>query len=476
MPHSKKKKRRFSSICPPCKKAYEKIAPFLKKLWAYFSWRKCAEYSLYLGIIFSFFQINTVVMQDTVWNGQFNPYTTFQMYLSDLFFLLTILFYGLHTMTHSKRVFLTLGPAQAKLAIGSGFFLVLLSYFFSINQMVTFFWILQLCKFLVVYLIIINRLAPERKLMIVVLWCLVAQVGLGIIQFIMQSSVGLSIIGESHIGPDVLNVAKVDVVGTKIIRPYGTFTHANIFGGLASVGIVLTGFLYMTERLKEKHMYFFVNVLGLGVLLSFSRAAWLATVISIVLLLAFRKFKIDYHNIRKFMFGILGFVFITYVTGAINMIIARLNLMQDASIAERFEQIQTSFAMMINHPLGVGFGNYTNAAGDFSPAKLMPWEFQPVHNLFLLVGNEVGVIAMILLLTAFVASLIALFEKLKGLTGKYRCFPIYFAIIILSHIFILANLDHYFYTNYSAAIFLMVVLGALTNYLMRLEEGGVSLE
>jgi hypothetical protein len=436
---------------------------------------------LYLGIIFSFFQINAAITEDIQWSGRFNPYTTFQIHLSDLMFLLTIIFYGLHTLTNSKRIFLTTGNNQSRIMIAGIFLFVLISYFFSINKGVTFFWIVQFLKLLIVYLIIINRLISEKKLIMLILWCLSLQVGIAVVQFIAQGSIGLGILGESHLGPTVLNTAKIDLAGTQIIRPYGTLSHANILGGLLSVGFLLSGYLYLTGQLTKRLMYTFGIIFGIGLILSFSRSAWLATLVSIIIFLAFRRFKIPYTSIRNSMLSLLGIIFISHLTGILNLVLTRLNIingsgiLSDPSVTTRLEQIKTSFSTMIHHPFGVGLGNYTNAAGKFSPENLMPWEFEPAHNVFLLIGTELGVTAMLALIICLALALWRLFETVKQTQGKYRCFPLYFVIIMLSHLFILCSLDHYFYTNYSATIFLMAILGILTNYLINLEDSGVSL-
>ncbi|MDP4008012.1 MAG: O-antigen ligase family protein [Candidatus Peregrinibacteria bacterium] len=468
--------KKEATMLSKLKKMWHKLYNSMYHLKKELTTRRIAIFCFCLGIILSFFQINTVALQGTQWSGQFSPYTTFQFYLSDIMFSIGILFYGLYVTLNSKRIFFSIGNNHARFAIAGIFFFALLSYFFSINETITFFWLIQLFKLLIVYLFVINRLISEKRLIILILSCLVFQVFLGLLQFILQSSVGLSFLGESNIGPEILNVAKIDIGSLKVIRPYGTFTHANIFGGLLSIGVLLAGYLRMQELMPKKKANILIGILSLGVLLSFSRAAWLATIVSLIIFLAFREFKITYSKIRNFTFTFLTFIFIGYFTGILNLILVRLKLVGDTSLVERIDQIKTSFSMLLAHPMGVGLGNYTNAVADFSSKKLMPWEFEPVHNMFLLIGTELGILAAASIIAGLTIGLLHLFKLLTKIEGKYKCFPIYFAIILITHIFILANLDHYFYTNYSAGIFLMVILGVMTNYLANLEESGVSIE
>ncbi len=466
----------FKKLKTTFKEEFEKVfsREYLKQLFSRQGFKELTIFLFALGVIFSFFQINAIIAEDLQWGGRFNPYTSLQMYLSDLLFALSLLSYGCYVLFNSKRVFFTLGKQYSKLALFGIIFFALVSYFVSINQAATFFWLVQVIKLSLIYLMIINRFISEKKLILIILWSLVLQSVIGLGQFISQSSLGLTFLGESLIGPDVLNVAKIDVGSSVIVRPYGTFTHANIFGGLQSLGLLLAGYLTITRRIHPQCGKFFITMCAVGTLLSFSRSAWLATLLSILLLLAFRKFKIRYANIRKSLLTLIGAVLALSMTGILNLILVRLSF-ADASIASRLAQIKSSFLMMLHHPFGVGMGNYTNAASSFNTEKLLPWEFEPVHNIFLLVGTELGIIAMILFIYALIRIILSLFKRLKGLEGKHRCYPIYFGIILFAHLIILANLDHYFYTNYSATIFLIATLAITKNYLSK-DESGVSLK
>lgn len=450
----------------------KKFTGIIEKLSA----KNIAVFSFCAGVVLSFFQINAVVMESLIWGGQFSPYNVLQIYLSDGLFAVAVIAYGIYIFANSKRVFFSLGNSYAKLAISLTIFFGLVSYFFSINETVTFFWLIEMLKLLVVYIFVINRLISEKNLITLLLVSLGLQLVFGIFQFVMQSSIGLDFLGESRVGPAVPNVAKIDVGGVKVVRPYGTFTHANIFGGMMSLGFILSAYLYMKEEISRKKTQILLGVFLTGVLLSFSRSAWLAVTVSTLLFLSFRKFKITYLKIRNFTFAFLGLIFVGYFTGVLNLILIRLQLVGDTSILERMAQIKTSFFMMIAHPFGVGLGNFVNAADQYVSGKLLPWQFEPVHNTFLLIGTELGSIAMLISISAVIIGLLHLFRLLTKTEGKYKCFPIYFAIILITHLAILLNLDHYFYTNYSAGVFLMIMLGIMTNELANLEERGVSLQ
>lgn len=51
--------------------------------------------------------------------------------------------------------------------------------------------------------------------------------------------------------------------------------------------------------------------------------------------------------------------------------------------------------MIVEHPLiGVGLGQFVPRMQEFFSSKLLDWQYQPVHNVFLLVWSEVGIIGL----------------------------------------------------------------------------------
>ncbi len=427
-----------------------------------------------LAFITTFFQINLLVFQDTLWGGHFNPYTSLQWYIADFFFFACLFLYGLHILHNSKRVFVAFSNSYVKLIVFGMLFFVTLSYFFSIRTSVTFIWIIQIIKLLVVYFLTINRVLSEKTILHLFIASLIFQTLIAIIQFALQSSIGLSLLGESRLSPETLNVAKLSLGGFKILRAYGTQTHANILGGLLSLGIISTIYLYITEEVRKRTAVSLLIILGLGLFLSFSRSAWLATAVSITLFLAFRKYKIEYARIQKIIAGILITILLSTITGLLPFVWYRY--LSSTSAGERVNQVYSSAHMMLENPFGVGMGNFTNAADLYSNVKLMPWEFEPVHNVYLLIGTELGVLAMAIALFFTAQLFLRLFSSLKEVQGKYKCLPVYFGIIAFSHVFILMNFDHYFYTSFTARTILIVFFGILTNLLRQTSESGLTLE
>ena len=60
------------------------------------------------------------------------------------------------------------------------------------------------------------------------------------------------------------------------------------------------------------------------------------------------------------------------------------------SFIERLQYLKISLGMLANEPVGVGLTQFTARLQEFSTIKLQPWQYQPVHNIYLLVANELG--------------------------------------------------------------------------------------
>jgi hypothetical protein len=86
--------------------------------------------------------------------------------------------------------------------------------------------------------------------------------------------------------------------------------------------------------------------------------------------------------------------------------------------------------MIILHPLGVGFNRYTLFLEEILGTAIKPWEYQPVHNIFLLIGAEMGTVALII-----ITILLAIF--IKKTFHQKQIFILLIAIISLG------LFDHY---------------------------------
>jgi len=148
------------------------------------------------------------------------------------------------------------------------------------------------------------------------------------------------------------------------IRLTGFFKDPNVCGPFIGVPTVYY-FYKLMKRITIKNFSLFM-VLFVGVILSFSRAAWLNLFIGMVIIFMMANVKLT----KKFKYSIaIISAFVIFITmfniegqNIISFIFQRLRL--QAYDAERFES-QASFVKMIyiNPVFGVGPGNYDSYSG-----------------------------------------------------------------------------------------------------------------
>ncbi|MFC1609303.1 O-antigen ligase family protein, partial [Patescibacteria group bacterium] len=93
---------------------------------------------------------------------------------------------------------------------------------------------------------------------------------------------------------------------------------------------------------------------------------------------------------------------------------------------------------------GVGAGNYTLEVMKNDRLQRPVWEYQPVHNVFLLVFSELGLIGFIL----FISILTSLLIK-----SGFEVVPVFVAL------FVFMTLDHWIWTSHFGILFFGLILG-----------------
>lgn len=152
--------------------------------------------------------------------------------------------------------------------------------------------------------------------------------------------------------------------------PYSTFSHPNSLAGFLAAFL----FFVLTYQSKFDKKWFLTSIVLsiIVILLSGSLAAMISLVVVYVLYLIKNKKKLFVLN------KLPMFVFLT-----------------DRSISHRIELLTASFKMWFdNLLLGVGLNGFVSEYPNYSSKFISLWELQPVHNIFLLVAAETGIIGM----------------------------------------------------------------------------------
>ncbi len=252
---------------------------------------------------------------------------------------------------------------------------------------------------------------------------------LGIWQFLNQSTLASTLFGlASHdsatLGSSVVEAIAPDGVIERWLRAYGSLDHPNMFGGLMAVGLIIASWLWLSRQDKKNSLEYIAIivstvVLSTGLIFSFSRASWLAAAVGLTWLLIYQIIykKIQLKEAAAWL-GTLIIVGALISSQYYYLFTPRFSgdtRLEQISEHERIDAASQSFTLISNHPLlGSGLGTYTLDAAEHTKAKQPSWFFQPVHNIFLLLISEIGIIGFMLLLVMLSLCLWNLYKRIAS--------------------------------------------------------------
>lgn len=185
----------------------------------------------------------------------------------------------------------------------------------------------------------------------------------------------------------------VNISGKTILRTFGTFPDPHLFSLYLSMIFPISIYLY--KKFSQKKYLFFSLTILLAILLSFSRAAYLAIITGGLFLLINSTTK-NFFKKRVFLLY-FSFVFLLFLFIIPNPLIHRFQssfTFQDGSNSGRIEMWQTALKNIQQKPiLGLGLGGFADKLDSSLGIR------NPIyaHNLLLDFGAETGIFNMLIL-------------------------------------------------------------------------------
>jgi len=227
-----------------------------------------------------------------------------------------------------------------------------------------------------------NKELVKKYLFYIIPFWIILESGLGLLQIIKGGSLqGIFYwLGERRFNLNTVGVAKISLFGRETMRAYGTFSHPNSMAGFLLVALELY------KNYKKDLWYWTVRWFGIfGVLICASRVG--------ILLLPIYLWP----------------MFLVFSGWDSLSLIKRMDLNIEA------------IKMFFHHPLlGVGLNNYL----------VNSKYFQPVHNVYLLILSQVGIVGVIVFL-----------KKILKETHAVRLYNKIIWIVLVTAMF-----DHYWMT------------------------------
>ena len=224
-----------------------------------------------------------------------------------------------------------------------------------------------------------------------------------------------------------------------LLRPYATFSHPNSLAGFLLVSLLLLW--GARESFKNKGFFkLALFFLGLTLFLTFSFAAYLGAGLALIIFLKKKWPK------KGLVLGILLYIIVVLLS-------IKAGLVEQKSLNERLVLAQNALALIKKRPLfGVGLGNFIPAQAEMLPFVRQDVNLlQPVHNIYLLIASETGLIGLLV----FITMAVKIFLGVCNTPLHHRAYAIRPYILII----FLGLFDHYWLTLSQNFLLLAVVLG-----------------
>jgi len=313
------------------------------------------------------------------------------------------------------------------------------------NKWVAIYKWLRIGQWVVTFKIIKNSKLKINNLLkgIIPVWIVVESL-LGLAQVVKGGSLqGIFYwLGERSFDFSGIGVAQLSVAGNGLVRAYGTFSHPNSLAGFLLVCLI------WWSKYKKNLWWWVVFWLGVvGILVTGSRTVWVLGITAILV----NSYKLIVNSWKKytgFCLVFTGFTMIVLgIIGANYRISEFVSGWDSDSLAKRVNLNMVGMKMwQENFFLGVGVGNFIVRLPDYQNQSGFYW-WQPIHNIFLLTGVEMGMLGVVLI-TKFLIFNLEFLIKRKN----------YF---ILGVILMTGMLDHYWITLPQNSWLLAVVLALL---------------
>ena len=352
----------------------------------------------------------------------------------------------------------------------------------AIDQKVALFQWLKLIEMAALYFYVkyyvLKRFELSKCFIALVIGGLI-QSAVAISQFMVQHSIGLKYLGESVLAPNMTAIAAFFSGGVKIMRAYGTTVHSNVLAAYLFLSLAAFYFISIYEK-RKWFWYLFHAVTIWAFLLTFSRVIigiWLLNfIIRTVLYRFYPSFKKVFWSKTEMrqrglkVFTVTVLVCLAFSVAYWPYVKDRVSLSgSDEAFQLRVFYNQEALFKEVSL-FGVGIGNFVpwlmrqplpqggpvqgHPVGIGLPAE----QYQPVHNIYLLIYSELGIVglALFLLFLVFVVYEFVIRTRFK------RPYHVSFALIFAS-VLAMGLFDHFYWTIQSGQLLFWLTVGLISS-------------
>jgi O-antigen ligase len=269
---------------------------------------------------------------------------------------------------------------------------------------------------------------------------------IGISQFILSRTLGgpLYLLGERSFDISTPGIALTQILGRNFMRSYSTFSHPNSFAGYLGLGLLVLSFTYSKKDLIKKTSG--IMIICVAFLLTFSLSAAVGTALCGILYLLIRR-KIFKNGTLVFI--PLAFLLISLILPFVSTIVFNNKINLPQNISQRLD-LSSIAGSMISQKflLGEGLNTFVVNEPRIKHMGAYLWNLQPVHNIFLLIFSETGIIGL-----SFVYFLLVKANQKALLLNEKALY------LVIVFVLTTGLLDHYWFTLQQNMLFLAFVFG-----------------
>jgi len=473
--------------------------------------KKLIEYFLYFFAFIITLQTRWIIKPGELNNGYFE-YGTISLYATDILIIIILLIFIIHriVIARSKATKQSRGYDLNEIASSRNFgtrndniiwfnfalleFFIFVSIFFAPDKTLAIFKYLNFLLAIGLFWVLIKAEYNHLKLIYCFLAGIFLQAILGIWQFLSQSTFSNKWLGLAEHTSSLGGTSVIETLnGERWLRSYGGLDHPNMLGGVLAIGIILSIFIILTRKSGELGIwnndsgitkktlipYSLFIILITALFFSFSRGAILSLSVSLLSIVIFYIIKNDWVPLKKLLklFFLSVIIFIILFFQYKDLVQTRANgeaRLEVKSTEERIDSYKYAFSITKKYPFfGVGIGNYTVALfKEIKPIR-PSYFYQPVHNFFLLIWAEIGIVGFLLLIIFIIYIIILNFKPARspaclaeGLIilnyndSQKKYVSILNLSLILAIIFIML-FDHWLWSLHFGIIFLWFVMGII---------------
>lgn len=379
-----------------------------------------ARLSLALAVFFFSFRLRYVILEIPI-PGIFSDYTNVLAFLPDFFILLTLAFWLIDLIASPRK--LSLHPLAISIPLFGLLAICLIIIFFSIAPQIALHNFIRLLILTVLFLYLLNEFENMAVLLVPLAASTAIQSIISIVQVLRQKSIGLYLLGEHLLDPSWSGISIVYAQSVRTLRAYGLSDHPNILGGCLAFSLVLLVSWQVLEKKHNQALDIAVILTGLtGLLLTFSRSAWLAffsgmAVVCLVIVLT-RRYRALNRAIYLGLAALIALIpFLVYFAPLLGVRLNQANAFQEVENEMRaLEERSTLNAagnqiFVANALTGVGVGVSPIAMKEMYP--VFPYYYQPPHITLLAAAAETGIFGALFYGLLLIAPWLLIFFRRK---------------------------------------------------------------